>query len=110
VARVYSQVLLEHVPGDGASQTVSVPEGYLWVVRDVVVAWDGDSDPGVEFYSLLVEPNTALILYGQPGGSGAHLVEHWTGRQVIPTAGGLQWAGTTDTWYSRVSGYALSLP
>lgn len=110
MARVYSQVLLHHVPGDGATQTVTVPETVLWVIRDIVVVWDGESDAGTEFYNLSVVSDTGLILYGQPGSSGAHLVEHWQGRQVVDAGDGIEWAGTTDTWYSRVCGYALDLP
>jgi len=109
VARLYTQRLLAGAV-TATTYTAECPEGFLWVIRDVILVWNGSSDPSVEIYSLTITPEVYVILYGVVGSDGPHVVEHWQGRQVVEAGETLEFGSTTDTFYVLVTGYALSLP
>ena len=109
MARVYTERLLA---GSGTATTYSAtcPDGFLWVVRDAVLGWDGSSDGGTEFYNLSITDPALLIDFGGPVGGTGRVVDHWQGRQVVQEGETLEFASTTATWFVVVTGYALSLP
>lgn len=108
MARVYSQRLLAAV--DSAGDSGTVPDGFIWVVRNYVLFWNGDSDAATEFYNLTIGPAVLVIAAGGPLSSGAHIVERQDTRQVLNPGNTLVWGATTATWTICVSGYALALP
>ena len=108
MARVYSDRLL--AVSESTTGSATVPDGFIWVVRDIVAFWDGSSDPSLELANLSISPSTLVLDWIAVGSGGARVVEHWEGRQVITTGETLTWGSTTDTWFVMVSGYVLALP
>lgn len=108
MAKVYTSRLLS-----GAlvsTVTATVPDGVLWVVRDMRLFWDGESDPTVEFYSVTVAAQPLIFTYGVVGSSGPHMVVQEELRQVVLAGETLEFGATTEHWYVAITGYVLTLP
>jgi hypothetical protein len=105
LARVYSAVLLEQYLEPDTSYEQLVPDGYIWVVRDVVAVFASD-DAGAALN--LTDTTSVTVVYLLPPSGGG--MAHWSGRQVIPTAYGLVAENGLVECSVRVSGYALTLP
>jgi hypothetical protein len=105
MARLYSTRLMA---SEGAADALfeEVPAGFIWVVRDIVLTFDGaDSADG---YQVGVQ-GKAPILLGQVAGGNVEQF-HWTGRQVMEAGETLAFTASTLNWYILVSGYQLSTP
>lgn len=110
MARVYTKLLLAGSVS-ATEYTAVCPDGVLWVVRDAIFVWNGAADPAVETYNFdATDPLRVFDFNAGPLASGAHVVNHWQGRQVVEAGSTLEFASTTATWYITVTGYELTLP
>lgn len=107
---VYSQLLWEEsIFGPGAGHSVTVPAGYVWVVRDIVMWNDYDWGYGLNGLVMLDSAGGPLMCISRPFAYGQQLY-HQEMRQVLET-GDQIFASTGDSdWNFRVSGYALTTP
>lgn len=109
MARLYTKRLLSGSV-TATEYSAVVPENVLWVVRDAVYVWNGDSDGSLEAYTLSITPAVLIIDYLSPVVDHAGVQGHWQGRQVVEAGETLLFATTTATWYVLVTGYELELP
>jgi hypothetical protein len=100
---LYTQLLLaEYLSADGAV-TVTVPDGQLWVVRDIVASFASTGDTA----ALNVEDDVGVtIAFLQPT-PGFNMV-HWEGRQAIAQGHELVAVAGPIAVSVRITGYAFS--
>lgn len=107
---VYSTLFAHSGPyGDGAVAG-PVPSGFVWVIRDIVVASSGGTYLTAAGFSIQDNEGAYLFSvhwpYARLGRS-----YHWSGHQVLDAGDQLTFhSGDVSTWYWRVSGYQLSTP
>lgn len=111
MARVYSAVLWEW-PGASAGNFFSdpVPDGFLWVVREIEVALLFNADNwglgGLQMYT-----NSGAPLFNVAGTESMFQHDyHKTTRQVMVAGDNIGVTTFDDNWCWRISGYQLSLP
>jgi hypothetical protein len=109
VRTVYSTLLFEATSVEAAESVGGPPDGYLWVLRDLVMTY-GDTLGGPEGAVSIGGTDPWLWLAQSPEGKYLSLGDtsvEWTGRIVIP-AGTELWIktnGVTADFYG--SGYQL---
>jgi hypothetical protein len=109
VPDLYSALLLSGLAdADGVSATV--PDGYIWVVRDAVLIPGGGGSAYTPLSGCVLDTLTALPIFAVLQCISGKTY-HWRGRQVVGPDDGLICSSTDDPpWTCRVSGYQLSLP
>lgn len=105
MATVYSVRIM----GGGAVDVLGAtcPAGIRWIVRDVLLFFDGAES--ADAFNLSVGPGTGVIMYGVATPGHAQVFE-WQGRTVIEPGEELVFGAGSANWYVLVSGYALTLP
>lgn len=107
---VYSRRLLSGNDLGEFSYTVTVPDGVAWVIRDIDVFFDNESEPA-SWECDLLDPSHVVIcipLYiPNPTALGAH---QWRGRQVLESGCELRVITVLGRWYWSISGYVLTVP
>lgn len=109
MSRVYSALLASHVFGGPGTETVTVPDGHLWVCRFYTAYHDFDTErqpvPGFAF-----KAGDGTTLYAR------NLPDTWTGysfknegREVLEPGETLTLKSLAQ-WEMTVSGYDLTLP
>jgi hypothetical protein len=107
---VYS-TLLQHGNYLGTSDNLStVPEGYVWVVRDIDVFYDAEEGAAVWECDLCTPDSIAYCLPLYVNNPAAEGSWSWRGRQVLPSGYQLRVLTTLGRWYWGISGYQLTLP
>lgn len=110
MARLYSQMLFRGEAGSGGvTGSDVVPDGYIWVVRDLVVYTSSVSPLGLNGWTLEDGAGYPIdrIIWPRWLANTAH---HRELRQVMETGDQLiMLTGDDGTWW-RVSGYVLSAP
>ncbi len=105
MANVYStQFLTWSNPTSGVLYTV--PAGYVAVVRDMDVWWDGETDEG-SLIASIHNVCTFMVFYGAPSVASAF---QWRGRVVINPGEKLELFPSVGNWSGVACGYLLSLP
>jgi hypothetical protein len=109
-APVYSSVLWDPGPlGPGTTVGPTVPDGVVWVVRDVEASCNIAVSQGSNGFALSVDGGTPFFKRFDPHAHGGDSYS-WRGRQVVEPGSGLQLHVASDTWYVRICGYVLTLP
>lgn len=106
---VYSQLFISTQLEPSTPYTVTVPDGFVWVVRDVTLYNNNSAIIGVKNAYVY---GTDGVPFAGPGGPFVWSDEyyHWEGRQVIPEGNELTGYSDDVFWNLRVTGFALSLP
>lgn len=103
---VYSKLLLPFV-NVTASQNVTVPAGFAWIVRDIDV-YGGTGSSG---HYLNVGAGPTLFFWTALGPVSATLFAfQWRGRQVFTEGMDFGVYPSGGSWSGRISGYELTLP
>ena len=111
MANIYSVVMFQLGPGSfgGAYETTPVPDGYIWIVRDIDIKSPGV--PWTRTYGLNITDGEQAPLYvtdhhNAPGGT----YSFWRGRQVLQAGDTLLITVVEAGWSIRISGYQLTAP
>ena len=108
---VYSKVFFRQAGFTGVT-TLTVPSGFVWVVRDVDVYADISDLGRVDFFLSELATNAAFVWFNWS--SGEQNLKMWRGRQVIAPlsgAGGLTIKNDGGEGCDvSISGYELSEP
>lgn len=115
MANVYSALLFENgdisKPG-GDYNSIVVPSGYLWVVRDMyftVPTEVGYTWSHASGFEVTDHAGARLWNVTSPRAE-MNVGYHWTGHQVVNTGDQLTVAIYDTGWTWRISGYQLTTP
>lgn len=103
---VYSNVFLREYTEVDLS-TDLVPDGVVWIIRDIDISADIVSASGLYCYI-----GSVLLFNLQLSGSSGIENYGWRGRQVLRPGEYVEFqpTGATNYWHLNVSGYVLTLP
>lgn len=113
MATLYSAQLYAGLnEGTGTYNSTSVPAGYIWVVRDIVVLAPLRSVVLPQFaFSFDMQDGGGLPLFSIPDWEAvAGHSYHWGGHQVLLTGSNLRAVVRGPGWSWRVSGFTLTTP
>lgn len=113
MATLYSTLLYAALnAGTGTYNSVAVPSGFIWVVRDIVLVSPLRSVVVPQFaFSCQVTDGGGLPLLNVPLWVAVSGVSyHWAGHQVINTGDNLRVIVQGPGWSWRISGFKLSTP
>lgn len=96
----FVQLLAETSPGH-----VEVPDGFVYVVREVDLYTNGSSE-GNGFYFVGAVGQTIESYFTEPSALGSN---QWTGRAVFEPGQTFGWV-LTGAWDISIFGYQLTLP
>lgn len=113
MATLYSATLYSGLnEGTGTYNSVAVPTGFVWVVRDIVLQAPLRSVVYPQFaWSIQIEDGGGLPLFAVPlWVAVAGVTYHWSGHQVINTGDNLRSVVQGPGWSWRISGFKLTTP
>lgn len=103
MARIYSIRLYAGSIAANTSTTIAqVPDGYLWIARDVVAVPVGSATAGL--FSLYTNDPGLPILMSIPTAT-SRVTYTWSGRQVLPQGTTLQVNSGPNSVRLLISGY-----
>lgn len=106
MAVVYSTLLVAE-QGLSAPLSLTVPPGYIWILRDLDL-YNGGGLGSAELF-LVGSSGQAIYWARQTPGSDASVFQ-WRGRQVIEGGQSVTVNVTSGDWDVSLSGYVLSQP
>lgn len=110
MAAVYSQLLWQAAglsPGTYSSDVV--PDGFVWVVRDLVVIIDATDSLLLQGFFIVDTAGVPRWTWPRPYVR-ANVDYHWSGHQVLETGDQLTMTSADDSTSWAMSGYQLTLP
>ena len=107
MTRLYTTQLFQGVfPGDGGSVTLTVPDGYIWVLREIDYSGSTGDHLWIDF-STEGEPTFTL---GEDIPDSYTNYAQWTGSLVCPSGSTLTLYSDTGSTNAILSGWQLSAP
>jgi hypothetical protein len=108
MAALYSTKFYEafYVPA-GSASSGPVPDGFVWVVRDIDLTTGGEIYAYLGGISIFTDVGGPLYQVYAPGAYGASYYA-WRGRQVLEAGDRITLATADSVWIARISGYTLS--